>query len=194
MIRILAAFLFSLIVGAAQAQVPGGGGPMVPNTAPFIAGSAGSGSYGLLAKSGVASSITGTLTETILATIALPSNLIGANGQIRVNTYWTVTNSVNNKTLRVRLGATGITSSLISSTVATTVASAWIVVATQNLNASNSQNNFTEGSRGTDGLVNTILLTSAVDMTVLENIYITGTLANTGETITLAGYSVEYAN
>lgn len=31
MIRIIGAFLFSLIVGAAQAQVPGGGSPMVPN-------------------------------------------------------------------------------------------------------------------------------------------------------------------
>lgn len=34
MTRIIAAFLFSLIASLAQAQVPNGGGPMVPNAAP----------------------------------------------------------------------------------------------------------------------------------------------------------------
>jgi hypothetical protein len=63
----------------------------------------------------------------------------------------------------------------------------------QNLNATNSQNIFAEGSRGSDGLVTTALSTAAIDTTVSENFYITGTLANTGETITLTGYSVEYA-
>lgn len=149
--------------------------------------------FSLVSKSGVASSVTGTVTETILAQIAIPPTL-GANGQIRVRTYWTVTNSGNNKTLRVRLGTTGITSTQISSLIATTIASAMGMIDIQNANATNAQNIFTEIARGTDGLVTTVMSTSTADMTVAENIYITGQLANVGETITLIGYSVELAN
>lgn len=182
MIRIISAVLFSLIAGIAQAQ-----GPMVPNAVPpppvFV----------LMAKSNVPSSITGTLTETVLATINLPANTIGANGQGRIRTYWTNTNSANAKTLKIKFGTTGISSTSISASSITTFGAEMITADIQNLNATNSQNTYSEGSRGTDGLVTTSFATSAIDTTVSENFYITGTLANTGELITLTGYSVEYA-
>lgn len=183
MIRILAAFLFSLIIGAAHAQVP-----MVPNTAP-ISG------FSLSSKSGAAASITGTLTETPLATIVIPANAIGSNGQIRVNAYWTITNSVNNKTLRVRLGAGGIGGSADFTGVMTTIANVWSATIIANVNATNSQFAISEAARGSDGLVTTgFNATSAIDMTASQSLVITGQLANTGETITLNSYSVEYAN
>lgn len=156
--------------------------------------SSGSVVFALLSKSGTASAITGTGTETILATITVPPNTLGANGQIRIRTYWTIPNNADTKTLKVRLGTAGITAATISSSAITTFASPEINVDVQNLNATNSQNSFSEGSRGTDGLVTTVLLTSSVDMTVAENIYLTGTLGTTSDTITLTGYSVEYAN
>lgn len=194
MIRIIAAFLFYLIVGAVQAQTPSSGAPMVPNGAP-VAGSAGSGSVGLLAKSGTASSITGTLTETPLATITIPANALGANGQLRINAYWTTTNSVNNKTLRVRLGAGGIGGSADFTGVMTTVGNVWSATLITNANATNSQFALSEAARGSDGLVTTgFNATSAIDMTASQSLVITGQLANTGETITLNSYSVEYAN
>ena len=157
--------------------------PIAPSPPVFI----------LMAKSNVPSSITGTLTETALATINLPANTIGANGQIRIRTYWTNTNSANAKTLKIRFGTTGISSTSISSSSITTFGAEMITADTQNLNATNSQNTYSEGSRGTDGLVTTSFATSAIDTTVSENFYITGTLASSGELITLTGYSVEYA-
>jgi len=177
----------SLCCAVNAQMVPSNGGAMVPSVAPappvFV----------LMAKSNVAASVTGTLTETILATVNLPANTIGANGQVRIRTYWTTTNSANNKSLKVRFGTTGVSSTSISSSVITTFGTEMITVDVQNLNATNSQNAFQEGSRGTDGLVTTGFSTSAIDTTISENFYITGTLANTGETITLVGYSVEYA-
>jgi len=146
-----------------------------------------------MAKSNVASSITGTLTETSLATVNLPANTIGANGQVRIRAYWTCTNSANSKTLRIRFGTTGISSTAIASNAVTTIASAMMLADVLNLNATNSQNTFAETARGSDGLVTTLFATSAIDTTVSENFYFTGQLANTGETITLVGYSVEYA-
>lgn len=153
-------------------------------------------SFALLAKSGVASAHTGDTNESILATIAVPANSVGVNGQIKINSYWTVTNSTNSKTPRIRLGTTGITSTQISTLNAswTTLATGWISMLVQNLNATNSQNTFTEAARGTDGIVFTLSATSAIDMTTLQNIYITGQLGVGTETITLVGYTVEYAN
>ena len=150
-------------------------------------------SFVLMAKSNVASPITGTITETILATVNLPANTIGANGQVRIRTYWTMPSSANIKTLRVRFGTTGIASTQISAISATTIGSAMLTSDVQNLNAANSQNTFYEGARGTDGLITTSLVTSAIDTTVSQNFYFTGQLTNTGETITLTGYAVEYA-
>lgn len=185
--------LLSLPFCAVKAQVPNQTGNGVPNGV-IIPGTAGSGSFGLFAKSGTASSITGTGTETILATIAIPPNTIGANGQIRIRSYWTTTNNADTKTLRIRLGTTGITASQIMLSSITTFGSPMILTDLQNLNATNSQNDFSEGSRGTDGLVTTVLTTSAVDMTASQNIYITGQLGTTTDTITLTGYSIEVAN
>ena len=187
----LLAFIFALALscGAVFAQngVPNGGGMGVPSNAPAPP------VLVLMAKSNVQQAVTGTLTETVLATINLPANTIGANGQVRIRTYWTVTNSANNKTLRVRFGTAGISSTAISTSTITTFSSPFITVDMQNNNATNAQNAFSVGSRGTDGLTTTVLAISSIDTTVSENLYITGQLANTGETITLTSYSVEYA-
>jgi hypothetical protein len=183
----LLAAVFALILPCCAANAQNFGGWMVPSGLPATP------VFVLMAKSNVASPITGTASETVLATVNLPANTIGANGQIRIRTYWTNTNSVNNKTLRIRFGTTGISSTQILSSVITTFGAEMFTADLQNLNATNSQNIFAEGSRGSDGLVTTALSTAAIDTTVSENFYITGTLANTGETITLTGYSVEYA-
>lgn len=185
MIRIFAAFLFWLIVSAAQAQVSGSG-PMVPNTAPFIG-------YSLLGKSGVASAHTGDTAEAILATITIPANAIGANGVLRVTSLWSMPSSANAKTLRHRLG--GIGGTAIYSLAVTTVANMRVDSTTIAANATNAQNTISSGPRGTDLLLtgNTVV-TSAIDMTAAQTLVITGQLGLGSETITLIGYSVEDAN
>lgn len=147
--------------------------------------------FALLAKSAVAASITGTLTETALGTITVPASTIGVNGQIRVSAYWSCTNSANNKTMRVRLG--GIAGSVCFSTVQTTgnLVKAEIVIA--NRNSASSQLLTATAARPTDGLVTTTMPTPiAVDTGASQDLVISGQLANTGEIITLEGYNVEY--
>ena len=180
----IAALLAVLLSVSAHAQGLSGMG--VPNTPPTPT------SFVLMAKSGVASSITGTLTETMLATITIPANVVGANGQIKVNAYWTVTSSANVKNIRARLGGIGGTAVFGNAiTTQATVLSNTLII---NANSTSSQVSFSEVARGTDGLVNTLAsISSSIDMTTSQSLVITGQLTNTGETITLVGYSVEYA-
>ena len=64
------------------------------------------GTWRVLAQSAVASSITGTLTKTALATVHVPAGAIGPNGRLRVSTQWTTTANTNSKTLTFELGTT----------------------------------------------------------------------------------------
>jgi len=58
----------------------------------------------LLLASGVAVACPADTTEDILATIPLPGEIMGPNGIIFLESFWSYTNSANNKTLRARLG------------------------------------------------------------------------------------------
>lgn len=142
----------------------------------------------MLARSAVAASVTGTLSETALATLTIKAALMGANGQLRITTLWSHTNSANNKTLKIRLG--GISGATMLDVTNTTTLSTHMINTIRNRNAANSQiANFSIAtSFTTNAAVNP---TSAVDTTAAQDLVLTGTLANTGETITLESYSVE---
>lgn len=147
---------------------------------------------GVLGKSGAAAALTGSTSETALATVTIPANTIGANGLIRVSSLWTMTTSANNKTPRIRLG--GIGGTVIFSTVATTIATFRLETLLIAANATNAQNTQSLSARGTDLLITSSGNTaSAVDMTASQDLVISGQLANSGETMTLLGYVVEYA-
>lgn len=143
-----------------------------------------------LGRSAVAQSVTGTLTETTLATITVPANSLGANGRVRITTVWSMTNSANNKTTRIRYsGASGTSYMAVIHTTSTSYRDQREIC---NRNATNSQVGGPVGGFGGFGNNpgNTVA-TSTVDTTVDQTIVITGTLANTGETITLESYLVE---
>jgi hypothetical protein len=184
---IFAAALWLSCAGMANAQAPYFQGAMVPSPAPFTG-------FALLSKSGTASSHTGDTNETALATITIPANTLAANGQIKINAFWTVTNNADSKNIRIRLGGSGVSGTQIFVLAATTVANVWSSSFILDLNATNSQAIFSEASRGTDGLVTTQETTSAVDMTASQILVISGQLATGTDTITLNGYSVEVAN
>lgn len=138
----------------------------------------------LLAQSAVAVPLTGTLTETTLATIAIPAGAMGINGGIRLRAWFTCTNSANNKTFTVKLGATTVRTS-----TRTTVAQQAFFFDVINRGAANAQ----MSSIPADG-TGSAVLTYTMDTSVAQNLTITGTLANTGETITLEGYAVDILN
>lgn len=148
------------------------------------------GAWCVLAKSGAASSVTGTTAETILATVAIPANAIGPNGVVRVTSLWKYPNSANTKTLKVQLGAVNFVN-----VTPTTTNSFQAVTTIWNRNAANSQvgpssSAATDGAMGTEGSNPTL---GAVDTSVAQNLTFKATLANAGETITLEAYLVEIA-
>lgn len=135
-----------------------------------------------LGQSAVAASNTGGTTETTLATITIPAGAMGANGRIEVRALFSVTNSANTKTLRVRFGGTTFASSAV-----TAVGSAPLLMNVANRNAANSQ----VGTLGTGfGTASGAAITTAIDTTAAVNITITGQLGLGTEAITLESYQV----
>lgn len=135
----------------------------------------------ILAQAAIAQSVTGTLVETVLASVTIPGGMIGPNGSVRVTPIFSVTNNVNNKVLQVKLGAAPIFS------VTLTTNSAYQAAAT----ARNRGSQASQVSTNSGGYGPVFVATSAVDTSVDQVLSIRGTLANVADTITLEGYTVE---
>lgn len=140
----------------------------------------------VLAQRAVASSVTGTLTETTLATITIPANAMGVNGAIRITPLFSYTNSANTKRLRIKFAGNEYWNLPV-----TTTASSQSITMIRNRNAANSQVGMALAVNSGLSQATTAVVTSAVDTTTDQPLTITAQLANTGETITLEAYTVE---
>ena len=134
--------------------------------------------------SGTASSVTGTTTETTLATITIPANAMGPNGQIEIIPLWSFTNSANTKTMRVKFASTAF---YTQAATATAVTQSLVRIA--NRNSASSQVGAPGANAGL-GNFTAAVITSAENTTSPVTLTITGQLTNTGETITLESYLV----
>jgi hypothetical protein len=143
----------------------------------------------ILQQSAVAVPHTGDTNETILATIAVPANALGKNGRLTIDGYGSVTNSANNKTFRVRWGASGsgLSGAQMSLVALTTVATARLKGDIENVNATNAQKSYANLNAFTSSAP---VQTGAIDTTAATEINITGQLALGSETITLEAYQV----
>lgn len=137
---------------------------------------------GTFAQSAAPQSVTGTTSETTLATITIPGGAMGANGRVEVMALFSYTNSANNKTLRVKFGGTTMANA-VPTTSASYAASATIA----NRNSVSSQ--VANGSLA-PGATGAAVAAATADTTADVVLTITGQLANAGETITLESYSV----
>ena len=146
-------------------------------------------SPGVVAQSGTASSVTGTTSETILATIPIPGGALGPHGSLRITTLWSYTNSANNKSLRVNMGGT-----VWFFQVQTTTASAQALTMIRNRGAVNSQIGYAISTGSVLGSTSVANPTAAINTAAAQSITITGQLATSTETITLESYTVEIIN
>lgn len=141
-----------------------------------------------LGQSNSAQSVTGTASETTLATITIPARSMGESGTLFITTVWSYTNSANAKSCRVRFsGASGTQFLAVSPT---TTASMRAQCQIGNRASTSSQVGGPSGATAF-GVVAASPITSSVDTTVDTTVVITGQLANTGETLTLEAYTVE---
>lgn len=142
----------------------------------------------ILGSSGAAAGVTGTTSETQLASITVPAGAMGKNGAVGITTLWSYTNSANGKTVRVRFGGpSGVAYQTLVATTTATLQTQTIII---NNNSTGAQKAFT-GLTLPYATSTSALTTSSVDTTAATTIYISGQLASSGETITLESYTVE---
>jgi hypothetical protein len=133
-------------------------------------------------------SVTGTLTETNLAAMRIPAGSMGPNGAIDLKCVWSYTNSSNIKLLTTRFttAAGSIGGGVIGSAVsATTSAAAQTEHVIRNNNATNAQSAFAGTGIGPFVVGAAAISVLTNDTTADTFLNVNGTLANTGETITL---------
>lgn len=140
--------------------------------------------FRVLAASSVAVPLTGTTSETALATITVPAGTMGANGFLIVTSYWSYTNSANNKTIRARFGGTAIAANVV-----TTTASAPFHLTIGNRNSASSQ--IIGMGTGLIAATSGALGTSSQNTAGAIDLTLNGTLASAAETITLESYIVQ---
>lgn len=147
-----------------------------------------SGRFPTILGAGGGSSVTGTTAETQLASVTIPANLLGTRGQIRIGSLWTCNSTAGTKTCRIRFSGSGgslLINPVLSSTSVTLVDQRVVYAA----GATNSQ--ASTGSNTAFG----VTLTSdtfSVDTTAATTLYFSGQLNTTSDTLTLAGYTVEF--
>jgi hypothetical protein len=142
-----------------------------------------------IAHSAVAASHTGNTTETVLATISIPAGSMGPNGMLRVTTLWSMTNTANNKTFRVRLGGASGTQFLNQAIAQASYQDHRLI---RNRNSQSSQICSPAGGMvGGFGVTTGTLASGAVDTSAAQDLVLSAQLANSGETVTLESYTVE---
>lgn len=143
----------------------------------------------ILAQSGAASSVTGTTSETVLATIPIPAGLLSANGVIRVGCTFNFSGAAGTHTMSMRLGGSLVANNAGASSV---LSAEWI----RSIRAANSQSAQVMMQAGTlgGGTSTAAAAATSVNMANAQNLTITGTLGSASDTATLLGYTVEILN
>lgn len=144
----------------------------------------------LIPGDGAKHAVTGTLTETLLASRIVPGGALGPNGFLEIHYAFSRTSNANAHALRVRLGGTGITGSLAAETVTPNIANDGLLVRVFNVSSEAAQKMIRGSSSvGLGGSTNAIL-TAAVDTSADWQLAFTGQLATaTADEIALESFS-----
>lgn len=134
-------------------------------------------------------SVTGTTSETALATCAIPGSAMGLQGAVRVVTRWSMPTSANAKTVRIRHG--GASGTTIALTAYTTNTFAMLEATVVNRGSASSQYYFGFGTRASDVVMySTTPGTAAVNSAHSQDIVISMQLASAAESVSLESYEV----
>ncbi len=139
----------------------------------------------LLARSAVAqTAITGVTTEQNAApAIVIPAGLIGANGGLRVAARFGMASSADDKTLRLKLGATAFETLVLTTSVSVEFDAR---IDNRNDEAVQIGGNAASPMIGTA----TAFVTGTIDTTAAQNLLLTGQLEAGGDSIQLLSYEV----
>lgn len=147
----------------------------------------------LLAISQVSSSVTGTASETNLASVTIPAGLMSANGQLEVFMLWSHTNAATARNLRVRLGTDPLAGTIYYNPSISTTNTTQSFMIIKNNNATNSQYGFPNSTGAGYATSTGTLITSSWNTATTNHVLaFNGALTDTSQTITLEGYSITY--
>lgn len=144
----------------------------------------------VLAQSGTAVPLTGSTSETTLATVTIPGGLMGPNGSIEVDVSVSFTANTNLKTLNIKLGGSLI-GGFGRSGATETGARTNVIVQNRGSQSSQIISQPTATSIIYGVFTVTYPATLSKDTSTDQTLTITGTLANSADTITLERYSIK---
>ena len=152
-------------------------------------------SPGILVGSGAGATHTGDLTETSLATVAIPAALIGANGMVEIVYMIERTASENSSiTWNVRFGATGSgtggTAIVAAQVLGVTILQARLYVSFYNVASASVQHAPSVNQNAPFGSSTGAVKTAAINTGNASEVNITAVLGNTGDTAKLMNYYV----
>lgn len=140
----------------------------------------------ILFASAKSSSHTGDTVKTDFVTYTVKGSQMGSRGFLRITTQWTYTNSGNAKTLFVNFGGTDF-----STGAPTTTATLRQLTTIHNRNDPKSQVGNASAVGASYATGTGAAITATIDTTVDQVVTVSGTLTNTGETITLESCIIE---
>jgi hypothetical protein len=147
----------------------------------------------LIAISQVASSVTGTASETNLASVTIPAGLMSANGQLEILTLWSYTNSGTARNCRIRLGTDTTSGTVFFNPSVSTTNTLQSYINIKNNNATNSQYGFPNSTGAGYATSTAALITSSWNTATTSHfVAFNGALTDTSQTITIEGYSITY--
>ncbi|WP_150627349.1 hypothetical protein [Pandoraea captiosa] len=150
-----------------------------------------SGGAQVLAQSAVPVSVTGVLTETVLATVTVPAGAMGPNGVLRLTTMWSFSSTAVAKTLYARLG--GVVFMNPGYNQAGT-ASMQHMTFLRNRASQTSQTGFSSASSTPFGTSSIAAQTYSIDTSIAQSLTLSGKLSDVADSITLESYTVEILN
>lgn len=130
---------------------------------------------------------TGDTNETVLATISVPANSMGPNGELLVDMLWRYVGTANTKPMRIR--QTNVSGTVLwQFTAANTQLSGRMTALIVNRGAIDSQYSTGIANAGFGTTANDLVSTS-IDTTAVLTLVITGALTNGSDSIALESYS-----
>lgn len=143
----------------------------------------------IIAQSGNAASITGTLVETTLATIVIPGGTLSANGQLQVKAYWGFSGANGTRDQRIRINGTAVYDTGAVAATQNSMWSEWFMYNTNSLTTQTRIN--TQQPNAANSLAPSIgAFNTANDMTIT----LTEQLGNVADTATLLAFTVTILN
>lgn len=150
---------------------------------------AGPGSFTIDQTGLATAALTGTLVETVMVSKTIPAGLMGPNGRLSITGVCTNNNNANSKFVRVRLG--GLVGTVFMALTQTTNISFRFIVDIYAQNSQNLQKGWV-GNNPVYAASGSPPLLGAVDMTVNQDLVITGQLTNIGDSIIIEERSIQF--